>query len=253
MSILRVRNWDRWQTYRKDRSAPPWIKVHCRLLHDPEWNQLTDALKGQLISLWILAADRNGTLPNDKNMLKRLCCIDEPPDIELFVRLGFFEIPATTKKRKSGNQEKKSGMPRERVEAEAETEAEADKGAPPTMLPNLDVPAWERWCAYRAEIRKPVKPASMLAAQRQLAAFGCDQAAVVEQSIANGWQGLFELKSGGGSGQPATHSRAKRVADRLDAIARADIESRGGITQTLGGGDIQTLPGEVREQVDVIP
>lgn len=42
---------------------------------------------------------------------------------------------------------------------------------------------------------KPLKPVSMLAAQRELAGFGCDQAAVVEQSVAKGWQGLFELKA----------------------------------------------------------
>lgn len=60
----------------------------------------------------------------------------------------------------------------------------------------LDPQAWERWLAFRAEIRKPIKPASVAAAQRALAKFGANQAAVVEQSIANGWQGLFDLKPG---------------------------------------------------------
>jgi hypothetical protein len=64
--------------------------------------------------------------------------------------------------------------------------------APPPS--NLNVEAWHRWEQYRREIRKPIKPASLAAAQRQLAGFGSDQGAVVEQSIANGWQGLFALK-----------------------------------------------------------
>lgn len=59
---------------------------------------------------------------------------------------------------------------------------------------NLNVEAWHRWEQYRKQIRKPIQPASKLAAQRKLAAFGTDQAAVVEQSIANGWQGVFALK-----------------------------------------------------------
>ena len=59
---------------------------------------------------------------------------------------------------------------------------------------NLNVEAWHRWVQYRKQIRKPIQPASTLAAQRKLAAFGPDQAAVVEQSIANGWQGIFALK-----------------------------------------------------------
>jgi hypothetical protein len=59
---------------------------------------------------------------------------------------------------------------------------------------NLNVEAWHRWDQYRKQIRKPIQPVSTPAAQRKLAAFGLDQAAVVEQSIANGWQGLFPLR-----------------------------------------------------------
>jgi len=58
----------------------------------------------------------------------------------------------------------------------------------------LDLTAWKRWFVYRAEIKKPIKKPSIEAAQKKLAAHGKQQAAVVEQSIANGWQGLFELK-----------------------------------------------------------
>ena len=61
---------------------------------------------------------------------------------------------------------------------------------------NLNVEAWHRWVQYRKQIRKPIHPASWLGAQRKLAAFGTDQAAVVEQSIADGYQGLFPLKTG---------------------------------------------------------
>lgn len=71
---------------------------------------------------------------------------------------------------------------------DAKTRGEAD---PP---PGLDPVAWSRWEGYRREIRKPLKPVSIPAAQRELAAFGSDQAAVVEQSVAQGWQGLFALK-----------------------------------------------------------
>jgi hypothetical protein len=62
------------------------------------------------------------------------------------------------------------------------------------MVEGLDVRAWERWLDYRKAIRKTLKPVSYEAAQRKLVKFGVDQAAVVEQSIANGWQGLFALK-----------------------------------------------------------
>ena len=59
---------------------------------------------------------------------------------------------------------------------------------------NLNVEAWHRWVQYREAIGKRIKPASMAAAQRKLAGFGASQAAVVEQSIAEGYQGLFPVK-----------------------------------------------------------
>jgi hypothetical protein len=69
----------------------------------------------------------------------------------------------------------------------------------PLDVPGLNPQAWDRWSKYRTEIRKPIKPASIEEAQRALAAFGADQVAVVAQSIAHSWQGLFPLK-----GSPAS-------------------------------------------------
>lgn len=65
----------------------------------------------------------------------------------------------------------------------------------------LNLQAWDRWEAYKRAIRKPIKPASLLAAQRKLAGYGSDQGAVVEYSIAQGYTGLWEPKAGG-NGKP---------------------------------------------------
>ena len=62
-------------------------------------------------------------------------------------------------------------------------------------IDGLDVDAWNQWVQYRKEIKKPLKPASMRAAMKSLVKHGVMQAAVVERSIANGWQGLFEIKT----------------------------------------------------------
>ena len=70
----------------------------------------------------------------------------------------------------------------------------------------LDTDTWKRWIDYRKQIKKPIKPVSVLAAQRELAGYGDDQAAVVERSIANGWQGLFPLHKGQ---NPASSSPAE--------------------------------------------
>lgn len=86
---LQCRNWDHWQTYRRDRNPPPWIKVHRRLLQDLEWSMLTDAEKGQLVSIWILAADRDGKVPSYPQVLQRLLGLETEPNISKFMELGF--------------------------------------------------------------------------------------------------------------------------------------------------------------------
>ncbi len=80
-----------------------------------------------------------------------------------------------------------------------EGKGEERKGESPEapVVEGLNPIAWAEWLTYRREIRKPLKPASMLAAQRKLAAFGPDQAAVVEQSKANAWVGMFPVKHQG--------------------------------------------------------
>lgn len=59
---------------------------------------------------------------------------------------------------------------------------------------DLDSSAWDRWIAYRIAIKKPLKPMSEDAARLKLSRYGADQAAVVDQSIANQWTGLFDLR-----------------------------------------------------------
>jgi uncharacterized protein YdaU (DUF1376 family) len=66
--------------------------------------------------------------------------------------------------------------------------------------PGLDVEAFDRWIGYRAERKPALKPVSFKAAAEKLSAHGTDQMAVVLQSIAEGYQGLFPLKLNGSSG-----------------------------------------------------
>lgn len=59
-------------------------------------------------------------------------------------------------------------------------------------VPGLDQEAWTRWLTYRQAIKKPYKDISLHAAALKLSSYGPDQAQVVERSIANQWQGLFD-------------------------------------------------------------
>lgn len=108
-----------------------------------------------------------------------------------------------------------------------EGKASEDKGDALALPDGLSLQAWERWLAYRIEIRKPLKQASIPAAQLALAAFGTSQSAVVEQSIANGWQGLFPLKTVNGKQpedpQAKDRDALRKLAERRTAIGLADF------------------------------
>ncbi len=62
----------------------------------------------------------------------------------------------------------------------------------PSTVPGLDLAAWAEWIAYRQGLKKPLKDASFPAAAAVLAKLGSQQAAAVEYSIANGYQGLYQ-------------------------------------------------------------
>ncbi|EKM0362194.1 replication protein [Cronobacter turicensis] len=65
----------------------------------------------------------------------------------------------------------------------------------------LDPAVWREWVQYRAENKKPIK--SMLTVTKaikllsQFRDSGDNPAEVINQSIANGWQGLFRVKATG--------------------------------------------------------
>lgn len=75
--------------------------------------------------------------------------------------------------------------------SKTQTQTQTNKKEEGAVAPGLDVKAWETWVAYRLEIRRPIGACSVEAAQKKMAALGADQMAAVENSIANGWQGLF--------------------------------------------------------------
>lgn len=86
-----------------------------------------------------------------------------------------------------------------------------------TIPPSLDTDAFRaafvEWRAYRREIRKPVTPSSENRIFSKLEKMGHDHAiASINQSIANGWTGLFDVKpENGRAGGPGSANRLGRV------------------------------------------
>lgn len=122
---MRVHDWDQWQSYRKDRGQPPWIKVHRCLMRDVKWVSLGSHERGDLVSLWLLAADNNGVIPDDPKLLQRLCYLDHPPNINKFLELGLLESDGQPRDANVTPPRRQCDVPE--VEAEVEAEVEVEK------------------------------------------------------------------------------------------------------------------------------
>lgn len=97
--------------------------------------------------------------------------------------------------------------------------------------------AWRDYEEMRQRIRKPMTDRARELAVRQLADLrvrGHPPEAVLQQSIFNSWQGLFEIKSGGGNGLSKAEQRQRSNL----AAARRALEILGcGPADGAGGGD----------------
>jgi hypothetical protein len=61
--------------------------------------------------------------------------------------------------------------------------------------------AWQSWIDYRKELKKPLKDATVTAQWKEFLVWGeAKSISSIEQSIKNGWQGLFEPKQVFGKG-----------------------------------------------------
>jgi hypothetical protein len=110
--------------------------------------------------------------------------------------------------------------PETETETEVETETETEvkpRQAVPDMFFGVDVhAAWEEWKKYKAEKKQKLTP-STEKKQRQFLGGreGPEAIAIINQSITNGWTGLFELKTNGSTNNRRHTQGTIRRADAV--------------------------------------
>lgn len=112
------------------------------------------------------------------------------------------------------------------IRTDVNTDVNTDTGASAAFkIPEgLNREAWAKWIDYRKKAGKALKPVSWESAMQALVKHGAHQMAVVDQSIANGWQGLFALKPGAATtahsdGTPLNKQEALEASNRA-VVAR---------------------------------
>lgn len=160
MEYLKVHDWNEWQTYRNDRGMPPWIKIHRCLMRDVKWVSLSCQQRGQLIAIWLLAADHDGVIPDDAALVRKLCYMDEDPDLNAFVSMGLLDRDAKVAPTRRQGGANVTPTRRQRDALETETERETEKKntrsreTKKTRDRGTDIPFLDFWALYPRKVKK---------------------------------------------------------------------------------------------------
>lgn len=95
--------------------------------------------------------------------------------------------------------------------------------APPVELPDwLPADTWSQFIESRKKLKKPMTDHAQNLAIKALGKLrnqGNDPVAVIEQSVINGWSGLFEVKNGkNSSGNPKQRQRGESVVEHVARV-----------------------------------
>jgi len=130
-------------------------------MRNPEWVSLTDSERGQLVAIWLLAADHDGVIPASPSVIQKLCYLSEPLNLKKFIDLDFIE----------SNGVNLASTWRQHDSPEAEAEAEADKKDPCSSTDSLFEVFWFNYpkkvgkaAALKAwkKIKKPAEVLEMI-------------------------------------------------------------------------------------------
>jgi len=190
--ILKPKNWDKFQHY-KDR-CPPWIKLHREILNDRLFASLPIASKAIAPLLWLLASEsKDGAFDAASDELAFRLHIASK-DIELglkpLIDKGFF-VDASTMLAPCYQ----VAIPERETEREGETETEKKVAIEiPDWIPLED---WNDFVAMRKQIKKPMTDRAksiVLGKLEEMKNKGIDISIVLQNSITNNWQNVFEPK-----------------------------------------------------------
>ena len=200
MRYLVVKNWQAYQHYKK--RNPPWIKLHRAIVDDYHFAALKDKTKAHLMMIWIIAAGTEGRIPHDAKFIGARINATEPVDLDAIIEAGFLVA------------EDGAEAPQP---AEKKPRANGSKDPAAFALPDwIDAELWAAWVEVRTKKRAPNTRRALELSVKQLQKIGGDHRAVLEQSVRNGYQGLWQVKYDS-AGKPDYSEVLKRIQADHDA------------------------------------
>jgi hypothetical protein len=217
---LTAKNWSDFQHY-KDR-APPWIKLHKKLLDDRTFQRLPDASRALAPMLWLLASEsEDGTFDGSTEELAfRLRQTDRWVDAALkpLILAGFFIVV------QGASAPLADGLRDACLETEGEKEAETKTEAPKS--PDLFDAFWS---AYPKKKAKDDAKRAFDKRKPDAALLGRMLAAIKVQCTTVEWQ----KDKGQFIPYPASWLNDARWEDESEVLVAQPVNSRAAETQRL--------------------
>lgn len=245
MNYLRIKNWEEFQHYTN--RLPPWIKLHRELLTDYDFCHLPDETKGHLMMTWLLASQMDGRVPDDPRWIAQRIGANKPVNLKQLVDGGWLVREQVASKPLAPR--KQSAPVETETYKTTETERETEARALPEWIPK---PVWQEFVAYRRQQKGWTAKAESLLLRElgKLHDAGNEPIAVIEQSIANGWKGLFPIRGSSGKREPSLDERRAANIAALTGQVKHERTIEG-TAQRMGPTLIPALPGDVRESGEI--
>jgi hypothetical protein len=242
MEFLRVKNWEQFQHYTN--RLPPWIKLHRELLTDYDFCHLPDETKGHLLMTWLLASQMDGRIPDDPVWIAARIGANKPVNLKQLVEGGWLIREQVASKPLA---KRKQSAPVETETYKPITETEKEKPVEP-LADWIPKAAWQDFVAYRKQQKGWTAKAETLLLREleRLHGLGNDATAVIEQSIANGWKGLFPIRGASVSKDDSRRERHARNMDILTGKIR-DERTIEGVAERVDRPTFLAIPGGLRE------
>jgi hypothetical protein len=249
VNYLAVKSYREHQHY-KGRN-PVWIKLYNRVMDDEAFLALSDAARGHLMLIWLLASRRHNKLPNDPKHIARAIQATSRVNLAELIEAGFlvpwdeslsdFANPASTGSPELLADSRDPAMPEKEREEETDREIESSSSAPvafdavAALLALVPEPSRPAWRAEIASAREGMHGPALTAEQVETAC---------RDYLGNNAEGQRSLRHfrgylrSIGATREATIPRADGEAGRVFAAIRAMEQT----TPNPGRGVIRSIP-----------
>jgi len=181
---VRIKNWTKFQHF-KDRK-PPWVKLHREILDDLEWHELSPVAAKVLVSLWLIASEHDGELPDIKKLAFRMRMSEKALE-NAISDLSHWLVQDDIKVISGGYQV-------DSVETETETETETPEG--------VSAQVWADFKKSRKTMRAPITKSAIDGIKREADKAGWQLEDALRECCARGWRG-FKADWVGAAPRPA--------------------------------------------------